>query len=96
MVYYVVCINKSPNHSDPHSRIQHVGTSETRAATTYSKRWTVAGVIAAIRSSDVFYSSDSAGDLVKVIIATHLGRDYIKTENDGIQPDNLLAKPECT
>jgi hypothetical protein len=32
---------------------------------------------------------------VKVIIATRLGREYLKTEADGEQPDNLLALPEC-
>lgn len=93
--YYVVCINKHPTHSDPHRRIQNVGTNESRTATTYSKKWTVAEVIAAIRAGHVFYSTDKRGDLVKVIIAKHNGSEYIKTEPDGIQPDNLLAKPEC-
>lgn len=51
--------------------------------------------IVSIRRGDTFYSTDSRGDLVKVIIATHNGHEYVKTQNDGIQPDNLLAKPEC-
>jgi hypothetical protein len=93
--YYVVCINKHPTHTDPHTRIQAVGTNESRTATSYSKKWSVNEVIAAIRLGHVFYSTDKRGDLVKVIIASHLGREYIKTEPDGIQPDNLLAKPEC-
>lgn len=94
--YYVVCINKHPTHSEPHVRIQRIGTNEQRTATSYSKRWTVDEVIAAIRRGDVFYSSDKQGNLVKVVIATHLGHEYVKTEADGIQPDNLLAKGECT
>jgi hypothetical protein len=27
-VYYVVCITKHPSHSDPHTRIQKIGTSD--------------------------------------------------------------------
>lgn len=93
--YYVVCINKHPFHSDPHARIQHIGTNESRNATSYSKKWTVDQVIDAIRKRDVFYSTDKRGDIVNLDIATHNGREYVKTQNDGIQPDNLLEKPEC-
>ena len=32
---------------------------------------------------------------VDVIIATRLGRKYLKTVRDGQTPDNLLALPEC-
>ena len=32
---------------------------------------------------------------VDVIVATRLGRKYLKTKNDGETPDNLLALPEC-
>ena len=35
------------------------------------------------------------GRSVWVIIATHNGREYLKTEADGYQPDNLLSLPEC-
>ncbi len=93
--YYVVCINKHPTHADPHVRIQRIGTNENRNAVSYSTRWTVDEVIAAIRRGDSFYCGDKRGDLVKVIIAKHNGHEYVKTEADGIQPDNLLAKPEC-
>lgn len=93
--YFVVCINKHPTHSDPHTRIQAIGTNETRGASSYTRKWTVPEVIAAIRRGDVFYSTDKRGDLVRVIIAKHNGREYIRTESDGIVPDNLLTKPEC-
>jgi hypothetical protein len=93
--YYVVCINKHPTHSDPHRRIESVGTNELRSAATYSKKWSVDQVIAAIRRGDTFYSTDARGDIVLVEIATHNGHEYIKTKADGIQPDNLLRKPEC-
>ena len=32
---------------------------------------------------------------VKVIVATHLGNKYLKTENDTTTVDNLLSLPEC-
>lgn len=31
----------------------------------------------------------------KVIVATHDGHKYLKTDADGDQPNNLLALPEC-
>jgi len=95
MSYYVVCIEKHPYHSDPHTRIEAIGTNEIRGASSYSKRWPVADVISAIKRGAVFYSTDRKGDLVKVVVASHNGREYIKTEADGVRPDNLLAKPEC-
>lgn len=95
MTYYVICINKHPYHSDPHTRIQYIGTNESATATQYTKKWTVPQVIAAIRTGDAFYCTDKRGDRVKLVVATHNGNEYVKTENDGIQPDNLLAKPEC-
>ncbi|MFI5246011.1 MAG: DUF3892 domain-containing protein [Gemmatimonadales bacterium] len=35
------------------------------------------------------------GKSVWVIIATHNGNEYLKTEADGVHPNNLLALPEC-
>jgi len=93
--YFVICINKHPYHSDPHNRIEYIGTNPVPLATVYTRKWTVAEVILAIRSGNTFYCSDKRGDLVRVVIAVHNGREYIKTEADGIYADNLLAKPEC-
>jgi len=35
------------------------------------------------------------GHVVDVIVASGLGRKYLKTTADGEQPDNLLALPDC-
>ncbi len=35
------------------------------------------------------------GRSVRVIVAVHNGRKYLKTEADGSSPNNLLALPEC-
>jgi|ERR1700693_412128 len=94
--YYVVCINKHPLHKDPHNRIQRIGTSTEKDASTHTKKWPLSDVIAAIdNTADTFWSTDKKGDLVQCITATHNGNKYVKTKNDGIQPDNLLEKPEC-
>lgn len=96
MKRYIVCITKHPYHSDPHTMIQYLGTSDSSSATKAEKKWTVPQVVAAIESgTDAFYCRDKRGDQVKVIVAKHNGHKYVKTENDGIYPDNLLAKREC-
>ncbi len=35
------------------------------------------------------------GREVKVVLATHEGREYLKTEADGYAPNNLPNLPEC-
>jgi hypothetical protein len=42
-----------------------------------------------------FYTMVS-GRRANVIVAVHNGNKYIKTENDGEQPNNLLSLPECS
>lgn len=36
------------------------------------------------------------GSRANVIVAIHNGNKYIKTENDGEQPNNLLSLRECS
>ena len=35
------------------------------------------------------------GKSVWMIVATHNGRKYLKTETDGYAPNNLLSLPDC-
>lgn len=42
-----------------------------------------------------FYVERPAGHRVRVLIATRLGRKYLKTEADGERPDNLLSLQRC-
>jgi hypothetical protein len=94
--YYVVCINKHPTHQDAHNRIEYIGTNTSSTETTYSKKWPLADVVTAIdKNGDTFWCTDKNGDRVKCVTATRNGYKYVKTENDGIQPDNLLAQREC-
>ena len=83
----ITCINKT-NRYDPHERISRVGGS--------GWRMTQTEVISAIeRRTDTFYTLVN-GRRANVIVATHNGHKYIKTENDGLHPNNLLELPECS
>ncbi len=48
-----------------------------------------------IESRKYDFFTRGGGKVAAVIVAVHLGRIYLKTEADGIRPDNLLALPEC-
>jgi hypothetical protein len=87
----VSCINKF-HPSDPHQRIRAIG------GVADGTRWKLREeeAIQYIKNSRyAFFVERPAGVRVNVIVATHLGREYLKTEADGLQPDNLLALPEC-
>lgn len=83
----VTCINKRPSHYAPHERIQAIG----GAGWKHSEA-------EAIRNAKIdpgAYYVSVGGRTVRVKVATHNGREYLKTEADGYSPDNLLALGEC-
>ncbi len=83
----VTCINKRGDHYDAHERIQAIGGSGWKHQEDDAIRRIDEG-----RDS---YTVTRGGRTVRVITATHLGRKYLKTDADGIRPDNLLALDEC-
>lgn len=88
----VSCINKT-NRSSAHERIRNIGGVDGDRS-----RWKMSETeaIRAIKAREyAFYVERPPGRRVNVIVATRLGREYLKTEADGEQPDNLLALPEC-
>lgn len=84
----ITCINKSDRHN-PHERIRNIGGTE-------SGGWklTLDQAIAEIRKGNKFWVH-AGGKSVWVEIARHNGHEYLKTEADGDQPNNLLSLPEC-
>ena len=82
----VKCINKT-DRANRHERISHIGGDWGRITETEAVRQ-----IKADRSA--FHVRVGNND-VRVIIAVHQGREYLKTEADNTIVDNLLSLPEC-
>jgi Protein of unknown function (DUF3892) len=85
------CINKT-DRQNPHERISHVG-----GINSDGSRWrqTEDQTIREIDEGSWSFYTHEGGKTAEVIVAEHQGRKYLKTENDGLRPDNLLSLPEC-
>ena len=86
----IQCINKTNRYSAS-DRISHVGG-------THPRRWklTQEQAITAIESGRWQFYVTVGGHTVWVIVArSAAGNKYLKTQNDGEQPNNLLSLPEC-
>ena len=82
----ITCIIKT-DRQNPHERIQEVGGS--------GFRHTQPNAINRIEAKTDSFWTKGGGKTAEVIVATHNSHKYLKTENDGVQPDNLLALPSC-
>jgi hypothetical protein len=89
----ITCITKT-DRWNPHERISHVGGTNGDG-----KRWllTQADAIEGIKLRKYdFFVERPQGHVADVIVArSALGHDYLKTKNDGEQPDNLLSLAQC-
>ena len=86
----VSCIVKREHHN-PHERIQAIGGIHN------GSRWKRSedDAIRDIKNGTYEYFVSQGGRTAKVIVAKHNEREYLKTENDGYSPDNLLSLSSC-
>jgi hypothetical protein len=87
----IKCINKT-NRSDPHERIKSIGGINPNGE---NWRLSISEAIEGIESDKWKFYTVGGGKSVWVVIATHNGHKYLKTESDGVHPNNLLSLPEC-
>lgn len=87
----VRCINKSDRQSR-HERIRSIG-----GLNADSSAWKISqqDAISFIEAGKYSFYVSEGGARSEVIIATHLGNKYLKTNSDTTTRDNLLSLPEC-
>ena len=87
--YQITCIVKRGSHYDPHERIESIGNQ--------AGKWVISedSAIRRIESgTDSFYTNVNAR-AAEIVVATHNGRKYLKTDADGYAPNNLLSLDDC-
>lgn len=87
----VDCVSRTESQN-PHERIGRLG-----GVNPDGTQWNLSELdaIDGIRDGTWRFWTTALGKSVWVVIATRENREYLTTESDGLQPNNLLALPEC-
>lgn len=86
----ITCVNKT-NRYDPHERITHVGRKSEVGCFYITQQEAISYIDQGYR-----FFVRAGGRIVNVVVArSQYGNKYIKTEADGVQPNNLLSLSEC-
>ena len=88
----IKCINKS-DRFNPHERIKYVG-----GINADGTRWKLSldeAVKHAKNKTYRFWTIVDGKSVWVVVARSASGNEYLKTEADGEQPNNLLSLPEC-
>jgi hypothetical protein len=85
MAQQITCVNKEPRN-DIHKQIEDVGGSNWKITQDKAIEEIEAGTE---------YEVSAGGVTAKVVIATHEGNKYIRTDPDKTTKNNLLSLPEC-
>jgi uncharacterized protein DUF3892 len=88
----VSCITRRDDGDGPQERIDYVG-----GINSDGTPWKLPAdeAIAGIEAGNWSLWTLGGGRFAFVVVATHDGRKYLKTDRDQIEPDGLLALPEC-
>jgi hypothetical protein len=90
--HQVTCVTKSDRYN-PHERILSVGGSNANGT-----RWKLSqqeAIIGIEAGKWQFWVSVGGNSVWVVVAVSAYGNKYLKTQNDGEHPNNLLSLPEC-